>query len=76
MNDNRNIRAVAFLQGAFFESIPNFRQQLLDLGETARLEPDPRSTPPTRVIVLQSLTILETALAGIPGLPTPGQPLH
>ena len=41
MSDNENQRAVAFLQGAFFPSIPNFRQQLLDLGETALLEPPP-----------------------------------
>lgn len=42
MSDNKNQRAVAFLQGAFFPSIPNFRQQLLELGETALLEPPPK----------------------------------
>ena len=77
MNDNKSHRAVAFLQGAFYEPIPNFRQQLLDLGDTARLEPEICCSPATRAAVLQSVAILEMALSGIHGLlQPPGQTLH
>lgn len=51
MNENRNQRAVAFLQGAFFPPLPNFRQQLLELGKSALLD------PPTQTVVLNALPI-------------------
>ena len=49
MSNNKDQRAVAFLQGAFFPSIPNFRQQLLELGETALLEPPPKGQQDSKV---------------------------